>query len=147
MRAGSPECKRGHHSVLPMLLRANKPLQPEFLLSSRKWFLAVSGNHKGSKGYTSRNYCAAALVRKQLTSMKDCFTEEDRQYVSDSIRTIPDFPKKGIMFHDVTSMLLDPKVPDLPSPPFVLFLSVRCADAQQSTTAPVEVTQMSPRYQ
>ncbi|CAL8469921.1 g9463 [Coccomyxa elongata] len=32
-----------------------------------------------------------------------------RQYISDSIRTVPDFPKKGIMFHDVTTLLLDPK--------------------------------------
>ena len=54
--------------------------------------------------------------------MKDCFTEADRQYVSDSIRTIPDFPKKGIMFHDVTSMLLDPKVGA--SPPPSHFLSI-----------------------
>lgn len=36
--------------------------------------------------------------------------DESREYISDSIRTIPDFPKKGIMFHDVTSLLLDPKV-------------------------------------
>ncbi len=36
--------------------------------------------------------------------------DASRQYISDSIRTIPDFPKKGIMFHDVTTLLLDPKV-------------------------------------
>ena len=36
----------------------------------------------------------------------------DREYLSDSIRTIPDFPHAGIMFQDVTSMLLDPKVSD-----------------------------------
>ena len=34
----------------------------------------------------------------------------DREYLSDAIRTIPDFPHAGIMFQDVTSMLLDPKV-------------------------------------
>jgi hypothetical protein len=32
------------------------------------------------------------------------------QYISESIRVIPDFPKPGIMFQDVTSLLLDPKV-------------------------------------
>jgi adenine phosphoribosyltransferase len=31
------------------------------------------------------------------------------QYISDSIRTIPDFPHKGIMFQDVTTLLLDHK--------------------------------------
>lgn len=30
--------------------------------------------------------------------------------VSSSIRAIPDFPKKGILFQDVTTLLLDPKV-------------------------------------
>jgi adenine phosphoribosyltransferase len=31
------------------------------------------------------------------------------QYISDSIRAIPDFPHKGIMFRDVTTLLLDHK--------------------------------------
>lgn len=31
------------------------------------------------------------------------------QYISDSIRAIPDFPVKGIMFWDVTTLLLDHK--------------------------------------
>jgi len=31
------------------------------------------------------------------------------QYISDSIRCIPDFPHKGIMFYDVTTLLLDHK--------------------------------------
>ncbi|KAK9808954.1 hypothetical protein WJX72_006959 [[Myrmecia] bisecta] len=35
--------------------------------------------------------------------------EEQNKYISDSIRSIPDFPKPGILFHDVTSLLLDPK--------------------------------------
>mgnify|MGYP001564327970 CR=1 FL=1 len=29
--------------------------------------------------------------------------------LKNSIRTIPDFPKKGIMFRDITTLLLDPK--------------------------------------
>lgn len=44
--------------------------------------------------------------RHRIITMDD----QKRQYISDSIRTVPDFPKKGIMFHDVTTMLLDPKV-------------------------------------
>jgi adenine/guanine phosphoribosyltransferase-like PRPP-binding protein len=36
--------------------------------------------------------------------------EERKTYISDSIRQVPDFPKKGILFHDVTTLLLDPKV-------------------------------------
>ena len=36
--------------------------------------------------------------------------EERRTYISKSIRQVPDFPKKGILFHDVTTLLLDPKV-------------------------------------
>ena len=37
-------------------------------------------------------------------------TEERRAVVASSIRAIPDFPKKGILFQDVTTLLLDPKV-------------------------------------
>ncbi|XP_062203654.1 adenine phosphoribosyltransferase 1 isoform X3 [Phragmites australis] len=29
--------------------------------------------------------------------------------IASSIRVIPDFPKPGIMFHDITTLLLDPK--------------------------------------
>jgi adenine phosphoribosyltransferase len=32
-----------------------------------------------------------------------------KQIISDAIRTIPDFPKAGIQFQDVTTILLDPK--------------------------------------
>lgn len=34
--------------------------------------------------------------------------EEKRMTISDAIRVIPDFPKKGILFQDVTTILLDP---------------------------------------
>jgi len=33
-----------------------------------------------------------------------------RELIAKSIRAIPDFPKKGILFQDVTTMLLDHKV-------------------------------------
>ncbi|URD88312.1 Phosphoribosyl transferase domain [Musa troglodytarum] len=29
--------------------------------------------------------------------------------IASSIRVVPDFPKKGIMFQDITTLLLDPK--------------------------------------
>ena len=32
------------------------------------------------------------------------------EYISQSIRAIPDWPKKGILFQDITTMLLDAKV-------------------------------------
>ena len=36
--------------------------------------------------------------------------DERRAAVGASIRAIPDFPKKGILFQDVTTLLLNPKV-------------------------------------
>lgn len=33
-----------------------------------------------------------------------------RELIAKSIRAIPDFPKKGILFQDVTTMLLDHQV-------------------------------------
>ena len=34
--------------------------------------------------------------------------ENEYMYVREHIRTVPDFPKKGIMFRDITSVLQDP---------------------------------------
>ena len=36
--------------------------------------------------------------------------DQHMQYISQSIREVPDWPKKGILFQDITSMLLDAKV-------------------------------------
>jgi adenine phosphoribosyltransferase len=36
-------------------------------------------------------------------------SNEDKKIILDSIRDIPDFPKPGIVFKDITSMLADPK--------------------------------------
>jgi len=35
--------------------------------------------------------------------------EEDREIIETSIRNIPDFPKKGIIFKDITTLLNNPK--------------------------------------
>lgn len=34
--------------------------------------------------------------------------EERKRVISDSIRVVPDFPKKGIQFQDISTLLLDP---------------------------------------
>lgn len=36
-------------------------------------------------------------------------TAQQIQFIKDSIKTIPDYPKPGILFRDVTSLLEDPK--------------------------------------
>lgn len=48
---------------------------------------------------------AAALPSDALARLS---AGEQQQLISDSIRVIPDFPKPGIMFQDVTSLLLNP---------------------------------------
>ncbi|VTR44539.1 Adenine phosphoribosyltransferase [Serratia fonticola] len=35
-------------------------------------------------------------------------TAQQLQYIRDSIKTIPDYPKPGILFRDVTSLLENP---------------------------------------
>ena len=35
--------------------------------------------------------------------------DASKKVIADSIRGIPDFPEKGILFWDVTTLLLDPK--------------------------------------
>jgi len=36
-------------------------------------------------------------------------SEQDKQLILDSIRDIPDFPKKGIIFKDISTLLCNPK--------------------------------------
>lgn len=36
-------------------------------------------------------------------------TAQQLKYIKDSIKTIPDYPKAGILFRDVTSLLENPK--------------------------------------
>ncbi|PSS31481.1 Adenine phosphoribosyltransferase [Actinidia chinensis var. chinensis] len=67
---------------------------------------------------------AAKLVRRQRThghvpaaadhsvdmAASDPFPSDDRiSRIGSTIRVIPDFPKPGIMFQDITTLLLDPK--------------------------------------
>ena len=72
--------------------------------------------HHGYKGNTTTQgaqvatkapscYPAASAAPVQASML-----EERRKRISDSIRQVPDFPKKGILFHDVTTLLLDPQV-------------------------------------
>ena len=39
--------------------------------------------------------------------------------VEDYVRSIPDFPEKGIIFRDITSVIQDPEVVSVPLPSFV----------------------------
>ena len=49
------------------------------------------------------------MADKNHTGTMD-IRDEHMQYISQSIREIPDWPKKGILFQDITTMLLDAKV-------------------------------------
>ena len=35
--------------------------------------------------------------------------KDSMEYLKNKIRTIPDFPKPGILFRDITTLLADPK--------------------------------------
>ena len=41
--------------------------------------------------------------------MPKVLSSEDREFILNSIRTIPDFPKEGIQFKDITTLLNKPK--------------------------------------
>lgn len=46
------------------------------------------------------------LAQPRVTEM---LLEDKKQLVANSIRGVPDFPKKGILFWDITTLCLDPK--------------------------------------
>lgn len=77
------------------------------LLHSFSGDLAQGRSPLGSRTQSfTRQSSRIHSVAKQPYKMKP----EDKKYVADSIRGVPDFPHKGIIFHDVTTLLLDPKV-------------------------------------
>lgn len=50
----------------------------------------------------------ADRVRKVLIKVIESFSEDaEKDFIKNSIRTIPDFPKPGVMFRDVTTLLKD----------------------------------------
>ena len=50
------------------------------------------------------------IIHKKIKRVKmTSLTQEDRTIIEKSIREIPDFPKKGIVFKDITTMLNNPK--------------------------------------
>lgn len=64
--------------------------------------VADAGTHcTGAATYASRLPDNSALAPLS--------TEQKQQIISDAIRGIPDFPKPGILFWDVTTLLLNPQ--------------------------------------
>ncbi|MBS3080514.1 S-methyl-5'-thioadenosine phosphorylase [Candidatus Pacearchaeota archaeon] len=50
----------------------------------------------------------AEKVKKLLMYVIPIIIKKDEEYIKSKIRTIPNFPKPGIMFRDITTLLLDP---------------------------------------
>jgi adenine/guanine phosphoribosyltransferase-like PRPP-binding protein len=74
-------------------------------------------------------------------------TAEAKQLVLDNLRGIPDFPKPGILFWDVTTLLLDAKVFQATIDAFVEQYKDKKIDviAGVRPHAPVPAVQPSPR--
>ena len=91
-----------------MLLRGSSP----FSQSQAFRFCCEFGRHtdksttRGSAPHTRvADHPITHATSQSFSSMLD----SRRKAISDSIRIIPDFPKKGIMFQDVTTLLLSPE--------------------------------------
>ena len=53
-------------------------------------------------------YSAARKTAGARLRVRAAMLDERKQLVSSSIRVVPDFPKPGIMFQDVTTLLMNP---------------------------------------
>ncbi len=51
----------------------------------------------------------ADKVKKLLFNVISKLARKDEEFIKKKIRTIPNFPKQGIMFRDITTLLLDPE--------------------------------------
>ncbi|KAF9621214.1 hypothetical protein IFM89_016708 [Coptis chinensis] len=69
-------------------------------------FLLLNHSEKSNK----KVYCVSSSSSRETEEEKMSSTKDDRiAKISSAIRVIPDFPKPGIMFQDITTLLLDPK--------------------------------------
>ena len=53
----------------------------------------------------TRCYLAVSVILSEVLPMK----KEDLQYIQQSIQTVPDYPKKGILFRDITTLIKSPQ--------------------------------------
>jgi hypothetical protein len=72
------------------------------MLASNKHLLA-----KNRPLSSAHSRPVARRIASAKITMADA--EQKKQLIADSIRGIPDFPKPGILFWDVTTLMLDPK--------------------------------------
>ena len=90
-----------------MLLRGVPPLSPPEAYRVCGNFRRRISLVRDSPPYPSR--AADHLITHATSQSFSSMLDSRRKAISDSIRIIPDFPKKGIMFQDVTTLLLSPE--------------------------------------
>ncbi|CAI9115949.1 OLC1v1016967C1 [Oldenlandia corymbosa var. corymbosa] len=97
---------------------SHQPLRPKTVLNpnARRYFL--SGNSVKSVLPTTTHAVvlkssAAGRDHRRLSSssvdMAASAVDDRIPHIASTIRVIPDFPKPGILFQDITTLLLDPK--------------------------------------
>jgi len=56
-----------------------------------------------------KSRCSFLFVKCTEKTYNEFIMTEDVKFLDDSIRRVPDFPKPGILFYDITSVLTNPK--------------------------------------
>ena len=106
------KCRR-FHQLRQRCRGANYHFQQRMLNSAVRSLTPVSPSH-GSRSRRFRTSYPAVRPGRTLTLLAQqrdasMLLEEKKALVADSIRGVPDFPKKGILFWDITTLCLDPK--------------------------------------
>ncbi|KAL8250722.1 hypothetical protein R6Q59_034415 [Mikania micrantha] len=95
-----------------------KPPAPSFLSTSqKKQFISAStapvatgGRHRHTAARSDLHPCCSSHMAVPASDgdREGVFEDVRISRISSSIRVIPDFPKPGILFQDITTLLLDP---------------------------------------
>ena len=72
--------------------------------------------------------------------------EDRRKVISDSIRVVPHFPKEGIMFQDITTLLLNPTAFQYSIEDFVEHYRDQKVEAIAGTTSPLIIKAGCPEH-
>ncbi|KAI3917790.1 hypothetical protein MKW92_031727 [Papaver armeniacum] len=94
-------------------MNSSVSLKTSFICNGNNSKILFSPNFRSSSKRITvtkiRSFSANNFKKLSQENLKDGLQDDRIARISSAIRLIPDFPKPGIMFQDITTLLLDPK--------------------------------------
>ncbi|KAI3831746.1 hypothetical protein MKX03_002518 [Papaver bracteatum] len=111
--SSSPITTNNNSPHLSNMMNSSVSLKTSFICNGNDSKILFSPNFRSSSKRITvpkiRSFSANNSKNLSQENLKDGLQDDRIARISSAIRLIPDFPKPGIMFQDITTLLLDPK--------------------------------------